>query len=347
MIEALQFLYRLDLKPLLNIKITEIKPCYGFNLSLLNWNQGIYVGVDSRTAKFGLKKEMNRIAVLLTCHNRKAKTLSCLAALYGSNLPENVSYDVYLVDDGSTDGTKEAVAEKFPQVNILVGDGSLFWAAGSNAAWKAALAAETSYNYYLLLNDDTLIFPEMFDVFKLDLHRLNTKDIILVGSTYSTLDSRKVSYGGRKLLKAGDPKAKLLSPNGRDPQAIDLGNANIMLVSHTVVEKIGILTDSYKHGFADFEYTLTARKHNIPVMITSKALGICENDHGKKWLSKGESTLKQRIEYMRSVKGLSYDNYMKFYKKHFPKHVFREKTKMWMKTIFPWIWDTFKTEKSA
>jgi GT2 family glycosyltransferase len=294
-----------------------------------------------------MNKEMKRIAVLLTCHNRKAKTLACLAALYGSNLPESVSFDVYLVDDGSTDGTKDAVTAKFPDVHVLVGDGSLFWAAGSNTAWKAALDSATAYDYYLLLNDDTLIFPETFEVFKHDLYRLNTKDIILVGSTFSSAEDRKVSYGGRKLLKEGAPNSKLLVPDGRDPQAIDLGNANIMLVSHTVVERIGILTDCYKHGFADFEYTLTARKHNIPVMITSKALGICENDHGKKWLSKGESTLKQRIEYMRSVKGLSYDNYMKFYKKHFPRHVFREKTKMWLKTIFPWIWDTFKTEKPA
>lgn len=290
---------------------------------------------------------MNRIAVLLTCHNRKAKTLACLAALYGCNLPDSMTFDVYLVDDGSTDGTKEAVAEKFPDVHVLVADGSLFWAAGSNKAWKAALDADSQYDYYLLLNDDTLIFPELFDVLKRDLELLNTRDIILVGSTYSSLQNQKISYGGRKLLKPGDPKSELLVPDGRNPQAIDLGNANIMLVSHSVVEKIGVLTDRYKHGFADFEYTLTARKHNIPVMISSMALGTCENDHGKKWLSKGESTLKQRIEFMRSVKGLSYDNYMKFYRKHFPKHVFREKTKMWLKTIFPWIWDTFKTEKPA
>ncbi|MGN7205206.1 glycosyltransferase family 2 protein [Pedobacter sp. SAFR-022] len=285
---------------------------------------------------------MKKIAVLLTCHNRKAKTLSCLRALHACSLPEDLNFDVYLVDDGSTDGTKEAVAEHFPAVHIIVADGSLFWAAGSNTAWKAAIASDTAYDYYLLLNDDTLIFPELFDVFEHDLAMLNNAEIILVGSTYSSAEDRSISYGGRKLLKPGAPKATLLTPNGVSPQAIDLGNANIMLVSHPVVEKIGVLTDAYKHGFADFEYTLTARKHNIPVMITSMVLGICENDHGKKWLSKGESTLKERIAFMYSVKGLSYDNYMKYYQRHFPKHVFREKVKMWLKTLFPWIWDLLK-----
>lgn len=285
---------------------------------------------------------MKRIAVLLTCHNRKAKTLSCLTALYACSLPESLNFDVYLVDDGSTDGTKEAVAEKFPAVHVIVADGSLFWAAGSNTAWKAAIAADIAYDYYLLLNDDTLIFPELFDVFEHDLAMIDRDEFILVGSTYSSSEDRKISYGGRKLLMAGAPKSTLLVPNGVSPQSIDLGNANIMLVSHPVVEKIGVLTSEYKHGFADFEYTLTARKHNIPVMITSMVLGICENDHGKKWLSKSESTLKERIAFMYSVKGLSYENYMKFYGRHFPKHVFREKVKMWLKTLFPWIWDLLK-----
>lgn len=290
---------------------------------------------------------MKKIAVLLTCHNRKPKTLKCLAALYACSLPDDLSFDVYLVDDGSTDGTGDAVVKHYPEVHVLVADGSLYWAAGSNAAWKAALASETVYDYYLLLNDDTLIFPELFEVFQHDLKSINNPAVILIGSTYSSLEKREISYGGRKLLKAGAPKAKLVVPDGTQPQPIDLGNANIMLVSQAVVDEIGILTDTYKHGFADFEYTLTARKHHIPVMISSMVLGICQNDHGKKWLSKGEAGLKERLEYMRSVKGLSYDNYMKFYKKHFPRHVRREKTKMWLKTLCPWIWDIFKAKKPA
>ncbi len=285
---------------------------------------------------------MEKIAVLLTCHNRKEKTLSCLAALNACSLPGSLSFDVYLVDDGSSDGTAAAVADRFPEVNVIIGDGSLFWAAGTNMAWKAAIAAETDYDYYLLLNDDTQIFNKLFVVFQADLEAINSEEIILVGSTYTSADNPEISYGGRKLLKAAAPSSNRVIPDGLQPQPCDLGNANIMLVGKAVVEKIGVLTDAYKHGFADFEYTLTAREHNIPVMISSQCLGICENDHGKKWLSSGDSTSKERIAFMYSVKGLSYDNYMKFYKKHFPNYVLPEKAKMWLKTVFPGIWDTLK-----
>ena len=57
-----------------------------------------------------------RIAILLTCHNRKENTLACLEKLYQIDLPFNFSFDVFLVDDGSTDGTAKAVNDNFHDV---------------------------------------------------------------------------------------------------------------------------------------------------------------------------------------------------------------------------------------
>lgn len=65
-----------------------------------------------------------KIAVLLTCFNRKNKTLACLKSLFGI-IP---NCHVYLVDDKSTDGTSEAIKQNFPQVKIIKGDGNLFGA---------------------------------------------------------------------------------------------------------------------------------------------------------------------------------------------------------------------------
>ena len=67
-----------------------------------------------------------RIAAIITCHNRKEKTLVCLKSLF--QIIQNI--DVFLTDDGSTDGTSEAVKKIYPQVNIIQGDGNLFWSRG-------------------------------------------------------------------------------------------------------------------------------------------------------------------------------------------------------------------------
>ena len=69
----------------------------------------------------------NHIAVLIACHNRKTSTLKCLEALFSQNKASaGFEFDVYLVDDGSTDGTSTAVAALYPHVNIIQGTGDLF-----------------------------------------------------------------------------------------------------------------------------------------------------------------------------------------------------------------------------
>jgi len=57
---------------------------------------------------------MKRIVAMLTCHNRKDLTLACLNKLCSQVLPDDFSLEFVVVDDGSRDGTAEAIREAFP-----------------------------------------------------------------------------------------------------------------------------------------------------------------------------------------------------------------------------------------
>src|SRR4028118_1511310 len=102
--------------------------------------------------------EYTSIAVLMTCHNRKLKTLLTLESLFRQTLTSEIALSVYLVDDGSTDGTSEEVQQKYPQVKLFSGDGNLFWNGGMRIAFSEAMKDEP--DYYLWLNDDTVLAPE-------------------------------------------------------------------------------------------------------------------------------------------------------------------------------------------
>lgn len=72
------------------------------------------------------------IAVIMTCYNRREKTLNCLDALYEAytNAAYQIKLSIWLTDDGCTDNTAEAVMGNFSnkfEVHIQSGNGTLFW----------------------------------------------------------------------------------------------------------------------------------------------------------------------------------------------------------------------------
>jgi GT2 family glycosyltransferase len=281
-----------------------------------------------------------KIAALLTTYNRKDKTLACLESLALQHLPAGVHIEVFMTDDASTDGTVDAVQKKYPGVNIFHGTGSLFWAGGMRNTWRKALP----YNpdYFLLLNDDTLLYPaaisELLQSAQKSIDETGL-DAICIGSTVDP-ETGKPSYGGRKLASKRSWSSYLIHSD-TDYLHCDLAHANILLVPSPVVDKIGILSEAYTHGLADYDYTLKARKAGIDMLITPGFLGTCVDDHGHNWKSHDVS-LKERIKYLKSPKGLAYKEYLSFIREHFPLSYPSAFAKLWIKTFFPFIWDSLK-----
>lgn len=240
-----------------------------------------------------------KIAVLYTCFNRREKTLSSLHGLFSSiasynhDAQDHLETEIFLTDDGCTDGTAEAIKAAFPQKNIhiLQGTGSLYWAGGMRKAWSEAQKRHQEWDFYLLLNDDTNIFPTSIHTLMLTHQYCQSeygKPGIYSGITCDPTDENITTYGGRILTNQFLGSAYKVKASGQ-PQLVDQANANIMLVPATIVDKLGILYEGYHHGNADFDYTMQARRNGIPVLVTAHNCGSCRFDH-----SYGAS-LKQKI----------------------------------------------------
>ncbi len=282
------------------------------------------------------------IAVLLTCHNRKVKTLTCLSSLYNANIPPGYMLDIFLTDDGSTDGTAEAVMLLFPGVRMVRGDGKLFWAGGMRLAWETAME-EKSYDAYLLINDDVKLYSGFFNnLLKAEAYSISVTGKVGIYSG-ATVDEKTgvVSYGGYRVKdKKIVVRMHILTP-GEQPQKCDLVNANVLWISKEVVDRIGIFDYHFTHGIADYDYSLQALKRSIPIFLAPNVCGVCNDDHGKNRLS-CTIPLKERIAYMKSPKGLAYDEYIYYIRKHFPMFLPYSFIMLWMKTLFPFLWDYFK-----
>lgn len=253
---------------------------------------------------------MRNIAVLLTCHNRKNKTLSCLKSLYNSleyynnSQEDKVELTIYLTDDGCSDGTTDAIRESFvgKDINILHGDGNLYWAGGMRFAWNEALKRHSEWDYYLLLNDDTILLPNIInellsvESFSKDKYRV---EAIVTGACCSSEGLHKPTYGGHIFTNRITGRVKHVWAN-EYPVMCDTTNANVLLIPQYVIDSIGIFYKGYRHGAADYDYTIMARKHHIPVLITVNFCAYCDYDHtSQKDIAKTiiSFSLKQRKNY--------------------------------------------------
>lgn len=217
------------------------------------------------------------VAALLTCHNRRTTTLNCLASLYASRLAEGIQLHVILVDDGSTDGTTLAVEGAFPQTTVIRGDGSLFWNRGMHLAFERALSF--GYNYYLWLNDDTILLSDAIERL---LHteakiRDQSQAGIIVGSTCDP-QTKEHTYGGWARRERWRPlKFDLLAP-GTAPTKCDAMNGNCVLVPAEVAATVGNLDWTFEHSMGDFDYALRASRMGFPIWIAPGFFGTCKRN---------------------------------------------------------------------
>lgn len=231
------------------------------------------------------------IATILTCYNRKDKTIKCLQHLFAATTRYNedcskddpVRIAVFLTDDGCTDGTAHAVTDicQGKELHIVQGNGQCYWAGGMRMAWREALKEKDRWQFYLLLNDDTYMYEDAFiHLLHAHSHALQHfgKPGIYSGITCDTTDTGKITYGGHVWTKYLLGQSRMLTPTGK-PQLCDKANSNIMLIDRSVVDAIGIFHDGYQHGCADYDYSMQTRKRGIPVLVTATTCGTCEYDH--------------------------------------------------------------------
>lgn len=248
---------------------------------------------------------MQKIAVLLTVFNRKEKTLECLKRLY-DQLPMNGYHvNVYLTNDGCTDGTPDAVISKYPNVNIIHGKGDLYWNRGMYTAWEEA--AKVDYDYYLWLNDDTFVYPNMLSSL-LEVSKIKKNKSIVVGATQSS-DKKNITYGGR--LKNNE----IPIPNGEIVPVCHF-NGNIVLIPRFVYNKLGNLDYYFTHSKGDFDYGLRAFKAGIEMYQVGEYLGECDlHETLDKWCDP-KIPLAQRLRLLYRPNGMPPNETFHLEKRH-------------------------------
>lgn len=219
------------------------------------------------------------IDVIIPVYNRRAITLHCLELL-GKQV--DAEFRITVVDDGSSDGTSEAIRDQFPEVDLLQGDGSLWWGGATNLGVRHALKRHKPAPYILLLNDDL-----EFDADYLAHMERCAVDHpgCLIGSLAVYYDDRERVFwcgraASRRQCRYGYVRRDSLS--GCVPAERIPGRG--MLIPRDVFECVGLLDDkTFPQHACDFDFSLRARKAGYQLLCccdTSVVVMVSETGPG-------------------------------------------------------------------
>ena len=257
-----------------------------------------------------------RVAVLAACYNRRATTLRALRALEQQTISASALLDVFLLDDRSPDGTADAVRAAFPAVRVFDGTGSLFWCGGMRVVFGEALKRD--YDFYLWLNDDTVLLADAVDRLLRAYESLcaTGRPNAVVVASVTDPDSGKLSYGGRCRASRIHPFKYALIEPGDEPRECHVMNGNCVLIPRRVAELVGNMSSHYSHATGDDDYALRARRLGCSVWVAPGYFGTCSRNTAVGSREDAPLPLRKRWKQVCGPKGLPLRDWYHFSREH-------------------------------
>lgn len=216
------------------------------------------------------ERKQKRVDIIILNYNGRDDTIECLESL------REIDYQAHritLIDNGSIDGTAEAVAELFPQVNLIRSEENLRFAGGNNLAFEKTL--EEGFDYALMLNNDTVVesdfLTEMVETAE------SNPEIGLVGAKMYYYDHPNVIWfaGGRANIFLARMRHIGIGETDRgqyeEPKEMDFLNGACLLVRCEVLKDIGLLDEDFFLYGEDFDLCLRAVKKGYKLYYQPRA----------------------------------------------------------------------------
>lgn len=246
---------------------------------------------------------MSKIIVVMTCHNRREKTVNCLRGLHLGN--DKNQYRYIVVDAGSTDGTCEELEKNgYEDVELIHAEDTLFWNGGMHRGIERGMQRADDYDYMLLVNDDVDFIPGIIDKMIEYAENERLKGSVIVGPTCD--DKGVFSYGGIVYTKG--IHYEMIGPDRTDVLCTTF-NANCTLIPIEVMRIAGNVDPYYKHSMGDFDLGLRISRKGGKIYMFSEYVGIC-NDNPKEGSWQDTSLgIRERLQKKESFKGLPFKDW--------------------------------------
>lgn len=216
-----------------------------------------------------------RVFVVIPVHNRLPFTRQCLEQLRLTQFDGDLR--IVVVDDGSTDGTAAALAQHFPEVRVIAGDGTLWWTGAMAHAIDVLGPEFRADDYVLTLNNDTLVRP---DTIACLVETSRQHGGAMVAARAREASGRAIATGARMLWG----RTLAISVGDRDGDEEGLLEADVLfgratLIPADVFRRIGnFAARAFPQYWGDSDFSLRAKRAGIAQLVCPSARVACIED---------------------------------------------------------------------
>lgn len=291
-----------------------------------------------------------KIAVIIPVFNRRETTIACLRQLTICLKGDN-DFTFVVVDDGSTDGTQQAVLDSFPKAVVLKGEGDLWWTGAVEMGRSYSI--EHKFTHILIVNDDlefaSNFFPPLVEA---SLQHPNS----LIGSIKIDVSDHQTvlcsGYFVRDICKhfidfyVGSNVREIQ----KDILKVDAIAGATLLMPVSVARDIGSFnTIDFPHNLGDLEYTYRANQSGYHCYTATQSRIFTEPNPNYLKAALYNTTRKQFIKNLLDSRKLAYGLIPTFKRAYLGKNMFigtfclfRSYASLGAKILYKlFIWETF------
>ena len=240
------------------------------------------------------------------------ETLACLASYFAQPVGPDLSLSAVLVDDGSDDGTADAVRDRFPGARVIPGSGDMFWARAMATAEMEARREEP--DFLLWVNDDATLDPAAVRTLIKTADSRGEGRCVVVGALRDP-SSGELTYSGVRRDGFHPLRFTLVPPADR-PIEVDTFNGNVVLVTRSAFERVGSIDGEFAHATADYDYGLRAASAGVPVLLAPGTIGTCPHNPSTEPWADPALTLRGRVRVLTGRKGIPPRSTARYLRRH-------------------------------
>lgn len=219
------------------------------------------------------------LSIIIVNWNTKNLLDDCLSSIYKET--QNISFEIFVIDNASSDGSAEMVKKKYPAVRLIENKKNRGFAAANNQAIKQATG-----KYVLILNSDTVILDGALNkIVKIEEAHpeagiFGVKTLNSNGTIQKTV-RRDPALFTQLILPS---KMKIIFPNARpfreyyfddfdydQESCVPQLQGSFLLIKKEVFDKIGLLDEKFFLWFEEVDFCLRARQAGYKILYSPEA----------------------------------------------------------------------------